>query len=98
MQEKDTCHCQGCETLQQAIDQAQQLVDATADKLDDGIQSARISLLEGLEETRWKAAELENKVRSRACQAQDFVQNKPYQAVGISFVAGLFLGWLMSKD
>ena len=58
MQEKDTCHCQGCETLQQVIDQAQQLVDATADKLDDGIQSARISLLEGLEETRWKAAEL----------------------------------------
>lgn len=83
--------------LQQLINRAQELVDATAGKLDDGIQSARDALVNGLEDARWQAADLEEKVRVRTDQAQSFVEEKPYQAVGYSFMAGLFLGWLLSK-
>lgn len=83
--------------LQQLIDRAQQLVDATADKLDESIQSARGSLLIGLEDARSQAAELEESVRTKAYQAEDYVREKPYQAVGAAFVVGLFVGWLMSK-
>lgn len=83
--------------LQQLIDRAQQLVDVTADKLDESVQGARDSLLIGLEDARWRAAELEESVRAKADQAEDYVREKPYQAVGVSFVAGLFVGWLMSK-
>ncbi|MDO5675213.1 MAG: hypothetical protein Q4G66_09905 [bacterium] len=83
--------------LQQLIDRAQELVDATAGKLDDGIQSARDALVNGLEDARWQAADLEDRVRVRTDQAQSFVEEKPYQAVGYSFMAGIFLGWLLSK-
>jgi ElaB/YqjD/DUF883 family membrane-anchored ribosome-binding protein len=83
--------------LQQLIDRAQLLVDATADKLDEGVQSARDALLGGLEDARWKAIDLEDELRDRAEQAQTFVQENPYQAVGFSFVAGLFVGWILSK-
>ena len=83
--------------LQQLIDRAQQLVDATADKLDDGIQSARDALVNGLEDARWQAADLEERLRARTDQAQCFVEEKPYQAVGYSFMAGLILGWILSK-
>lgn len=83
--------------LQQLIDRAQELVDATAGKLDGGIQGARDALVNGLEDARWKAADLEERVRTKTDQAQCFVEDKPYQAVGYSFMAGLFLGWILSK-
>ncbi len=83
--------------LQQLIDRAQQLVDATAGKLDEGIQGARDALVNGLEDARWKAADLEENVRTKTDQAQCFVEEKPYQAVGYSFMAGLLLGWILSK-
>ncbi len=83
--------------LQQLIDKAQELVDATAGKLDGGIQGARDALVNGLEDARWKAADLEESVRVRTDQAQSYVEDNPYQAVGYSFMAGLLLGWLLSK-
>ncbi len=83
--------------LQQLIDRAQALVDATADRLDDGVQGARNALIDGLEDARWQAAQLEERLCTGADQVRLFVEEKPYQAVGISFVAGLFLSWLLRR-
>lgn len=91
-----TFHCMHGE-LQQLIDRAQDLVDATTDKLDDGIQAARHTLIDGLEGARLRAAQLEERLGTRADQARLFVEENPFQAVGLSLAAGFFLGWVLRR-
>lgn len=81
--------------LQQLIDRAQDLVDATADKLDDGVLAARHTLIDVLEDARLQAARLERRLCTRADQARLFVEENPFQAVGLSLAAGFFLGWVL---
>jgi ElaB/YqjD/DUF883 family membrane-anchored ribosome-binding protein len=83
--------------MQLVIDRAQALVDATAGELDAKIKAARDSLQENLESARSGYVELENRLADTVQIADEFVREKPYQVIGGTFLAGLLLGWFMSR-
>lgn len=79
------------------IEHARALVEATSGELDDRIQSARAALKERLDSTRDEYGELEERVKEKVQVADDFIHVKPYYAVGGALIAGLFMGWFMSR-
>ena len=76
---------------------AQALVDATSGELDDQIKSARVALKERLESVKSEYGELEDRLLDKVQAADEFIHVKPYYAIGASLIAGLFLGWFMSR-
>ena len=83
--------------LQNIISHAHALVDATSGELDDKIKSARIALQDRLESARGEYGQLETQLRDKIQAADEFIHVKPYYAIGGTFVAGLLLGWFMSR-
>jgi ElaB/YqjD/DUF883 family membrane-anchored ribosome-binding protein len=79
------------------MDHAQALVDATSGELDDRIKSARAALKERLESVKSEYGELEDGLIDKVQAADTFIHEKPYYAIGGSFIAGLFLGWFVSR-
>lgn len=93
MKPKDLLHAD----LSRLIDHAQALVDATAGELDDRIKSARTALKDKLESAKFDTADMQAKVRDKVELADEMVHVKPYHAIGGMFMAGLILGWFMSR-
>ena len=71
--------------LREIIRHAGALVDATADEADERVQKVREQLEKRLDAAKNKYADL------------DDLHDKPYHAVGGSFLLGLLLGWFMSR-
>lgn len=76
---------------------AQGLLKATAGDVDDKTKDAREKLLKSIEDYKEQIAEAEESIVETARKVDDCIREKPYQAMGISMAAGIFLGWLMSK-
>jgi ElaB/YqjD/DUF883 family membrane-anchored ribosome-binding protein len=83
--------------MQQILDHAQALVDATSGELDDRIKSARTALKERLETAKSEYGELEDRLLDKVQAADEFIHEKPYYAIGGTLIAGLFLGWIMFR-
>jgi ElaB/YqjD/DUF883 family membrane-anchored ribosome-binding protein len=83
--------------MQNIINHAQALVEATSGELDDRIKSARDALNERLESAKGEFDEIEDQLQVKVQAADQFIHQKPYQAIGGTFIAGLFLGWFMSR-
>jgi ElaB/YqjD/DUF883 family membrane-anchored ribosome-binding protein len=83
--------------MQQILDHAQALVDATSGELDDRIKSARTALKERLEAAKSEYGELEDRLLDKVQAADEFIHEKPYYAIGGTLIAGLFLGWIMFR-
>ncbi len=83
--------------LQKIMNHAHALVDATSGELDDQIKSARIALKERLDAARGEYGNLEAQLLDKVQAADEFIHVKPYYAIGSTFVAGLLLGWFMSR-
>lgn len=83
--------------LQNIMNHAHALVDATSGELDDQIKSARIALKERLDSARGEYGNLEAQLLDKVQAADEFIHVKPYYAIGSTFVAGLLLGWFMSR-
>ncbi|PIP37429.1 MAG: hypothetical protein COX19_16710 [Desulfobacterales bacterium CG23_combo_of_CG06-09_8_20_14_all_51_8] len=83
--------------MRQILDHAQALVDATSGELDDQIKSARSALEERLKSVKTEYGELEDRLLEKVQAADEFVHEKPYYAIGGTLIAGLFLGWVMSR-
>jgi len=79
------------------IDHAHALVDATSGELDDRINSARTALKKRLEAVREEYGDLETQFLDKVQTADEFIHVKPYYAIGGTFIAGLLLGWFMSR-
>jgi len=79
------------------MDHAQALVDATSGELDDRIKSARAALKERLESVRSEYGELQDGLIDKVQAVDELIHEKPYYAIGGTFIAGLFLGWFMSR-
>lgn len=83
--------------LQQIMDHARELVDATSGDLDERIKSARAALKERLDSVKGDYGSLEEQIVEKVQAADEFIHVKPYYAIGTTFVAGLLMGWLMSR-
>lgn len=70
---------------------------ATPEDLDERIKSARADLKERLEAAKKEYGELQEQVMDKVHAADEFIHVKPYYAIGGTFIAGLFLGWLVSR-
>jgi ElaB/YqjD/DUF883 family membrane-anchored ribosome-binding protein len=83
--------------IQQILDHAQALVDATSGELNDKIKSARTALKERLESAKDEYGELEDRLMDKVQATDEFIHAKPYYAIGGTFITGLFLGWLVAR-
>ena len=82
------------EEMQQIIDHAQALLEATSGELDDRIKAARAALKERLESAKSEYGELEDGLVEKVRAADEYIHEKPYYVIGGSFFTGLLLGWL----
>ena len=83
--------------LRELIRHAGVLVDATADEADERVQKARELLGKRLEAAKSKYADLDDILDEKLQAADRIIHEKPYHAVGGSFLFGLLLGWFMSR-
>ena len=83
--------------MQNIIDHAHALVEATSGEIDDRIKEARAALKERLDSAKGECGALEDKLLVKVQAADEFIHIKPYYALGGSFITGLFLGWFMSR-
>ncbi len=76
---------------------ARALLDASADAADEKTREARERLHKTVEEARLKWLDAESCLGEKAEKVDKFVREKPYQAVGLGVLAGMFIGWLFSR-
>jgi ElaB/YqjD/DUF883 family membrane-anchored ribosome-binding protein len=79
------------------MDHAHALVNATSGEVDDRIKEARAALKERLDSAKGEYGNLEDQLMVKVQAADEFIHVKPYYAIGGTFIAGLFLGWFMSR-
>lgn len=95
---KDSTHGEEmAQELREVMNHAQKLIEATAGELDDRTRSARALLEERLAVAKVKCGELEGHLKNRLQDTDKIIHEKPYYAIGGSFVIGLMLGWLMGR-
>lgn len=83
--------------LREIMRHAGALIDATADEADERVRQARGLLEERLEAAKRKYAAFDDLLGEKVQAADRLIHDKPYHAVGGSFLLGLLLGWFMSK-
>ncbi len=83
--------------MQHLMDHAHALVNATSGEVDDRIKLARAALKERLDSAKVEYGDLEDQLLVKVQAADEFIHVKPYYAIGGTFIAGLFLGWFMSR-
>jgi ElaB/YqjD/DUF883 family membrane-anchored ribosome-binding protein len=84
--------------MQVIMDHAKSLVDATSGELDDRVKAARTALDGRLESAKHEYGELQNDLLEQVKAADAFMHAKPYYAIGGTLIAGLFLGWFLSRQ
>lgn len=85
------------EKMRNVVDHAQALVDATAGDLGDRVKSARAALKDHLDSAKSDFGGLEEQLKAKVQATDTFLHEKPYYAIGGAGIAGLILGWLMSR-
>jgi ElaB/YqjD/DUF883 family membrane-anchored ribosome-binding protein len=83
--------------LREIMRHASALLDATAGEADERIKQAREKLEERLVSAKSKYADFEGRIEEKIQAADQLIHDKPYHAVGGSFLLGLLLGWFMSR-
>lgn len=83
--------------LREIMRHAGALIDATAEEADERVQKARDGLKKRLDAARDQYAEFDDLLDEKLQVADRLIHDKPYHAVGGSFLIGLVLGWLMSR-
>lgn len=83
--------------LEDICKNAQQLLDATEGKVDTKTKEIRDSLQSNLDRIKEEYDILESRISDKIHAADKNIREKPYQAIGITLVTGLILGWLMHR-
>jgi ElaB/YqjD/DUF883 family membrane-anchored ribosome-binding protein len=89
------------EEFKKVMDNAEELLKATADQTGDEIGAARARAEESLREARRKLGEIEGTLMDRAkaaAKATDhLVREKPWQSITAATAVGVILGMLISR-
>jgi len=83
--------------IREIVRHSQALIEATAGELDEGVQNIRTDLEERLRMAKDKYGDLENTLRDKIKYTDELVRDKPYHVMGGTFLAGLLLGWFMTR-
>lgn len=83
--------------LREIIRHAGTLIDATANEADERVKKARETLEKRLDAAKRQFADLDGVIDEKLQAADRVIHEKPYHAVGGSFLLGLLLGWFMSR-
>ena len=83
--------------LRALIRHAGTLIEATADEADERVKKARETLEKRLDSAKRQFADLDDVLDEKLQAADRVIHEKPYHAVGGSFLLGLLLGWFMSR-
>ena len=83
------------------MDDAEELLRATANQAGEGAASARARIQERLDTVKIRMNEAETAVIERAQQAakdtEKYVQDHPWQAIGVSACVGAIVGMLIAR-
>ncbi len=89
------------EDLKAVVNDAEELLKATAHQTGEKIASVRAKAEESLKTAKARIAEegkvVVDKAKSAAKSTDEFVQAHPWKAVGVGAVAGFLLGLLISR-
>ncbi|MFP5259126.1 MAG: DUF883 family protein [Acidobacteriota bacterium] len=83
--------------LREIIRHAGMLIDATAGEADEKVKKVRETLEKRLDAAKRQFADLDDVLDEKLQTADRVIHEKPYHAVGGSFLLGLLLGWFMSR-
>jgi ElaB/YqjD/DUF883 family membrane-anchored ribosome-binding protein len=87
--------------LRSVVSDAEALLNATAHDASDRARAARERATSSIEQARSSLSTLETDLRSRARHAAEdagrYVQDNPWQAIGIAGAVGVLLGLLLGR-
>lgn len=83
--------------MREIVRHSRALLDATAGEIDDRVQKIRADLEERLRAAKGRCCDMESRLKDTVRNADEAVREKPYHAMGGTFLAGLFLGWFMAR-
>jgi ElaB/YqjD/DUF883 family membrane-anchored ribosome-binding protein len=76
---------------------AQALVAATSDMVDEKVSEVRNRLSAAMEAAKETYSAVQEKAMERAKAADKVIRGNPYQAIGIAFGVGALVGFLCSR-
>ena len=87
--------------LRVVINDAEELLKATASQAGDKVAAARVKVQESMDVAKAKLARLGeagvDKAKEAAAATDDFVHEHPWKAVGIGAAIGVIVGMLISR-
>ncbi len=83
--------------MKNVVQDAEDLMKATAGEVTDKAKAARERLADALESTRVTCTRLEERAVAGAKAADRVVREHPYQSIGIAFGVGILIGVLVGK-
>lgn len=83
--------------LKTLVNDADELLKATAGDLSDKAKEARAKLTVALERARTSAHQWEEKAAAGAKATDKLIREHPYQTVGVAFGIGVLLGALINR-
>jgi len=83
--------------LKMVVEDAEDLMKATAGEVSEKAKEARDRLATALESARATCTRLEEKAVASAKAADRMVRDHPYQSMGIAFGVGILIGVLIAR-
>ena len=79
------------------VEDAQALLDATRETVDEKVQAARDRLSDTIEHSREMYSELQQQVVKKARKADEAIHEHPYQTAFVAMGVGAMLGFILSR-
>lgn len=83
--------------LKAVVQDAENLLQATASDVGEKAREARTRLTEALERAKATCQQMEQKAAAAARAADKVIRSHPYESIGVAFGLGLLVGVLVSR-
>lgn len=87
--------------LHEIVQHSRALLEATGGQLDEQVKHARKALEDSLSSVKDSCDEygdrIMNTCKGAAADADKLIKDKPYHVISGTFIAGLLLGWVLSR-
>ena len=83
--------------LRLVVQDAEDLIRATAGEVNEKTKAARARLSQTLEKAKESAVVLQEKATEKAKVADEVIRQHPYESMGVAFGLGLLLGVIVNR-